>query len=383
MGFIKNVYDWLGRQISTSEINVTMVELEAQAYYGTLALFIAKSYIANTLSKCEFRTYEGGKEVHKELYYALNVSPNPNQNSSQFINKLVETYYSPHGAALVVPMSNNRLYCADGFSVEYHPLGNDVFKGIVINTEQLRRAYKANEVFYFKLDNMEVASLLARLHRIYGDMMSAASDAFVQSNGQKYKLELDGYQAGDTKFNEIYKAVIEKQLQAFVKSPNAVYPQFKGTNLSRLETKAGGASAKDIVDIRKDCFEVTAEAMKIPLPMLTGNITSVKDIANVYLSYCIDPLADMLEEELTRKTNTYATWKNGNYIKVDTSAVSHIDVLEAADNISKIISSGVLNVDEMRSRLDLNELGTEFSQAYWMTKNNTEATEALKGGETE
>ena len=33
--------------------------------------------------------YHNNTEVKDKLYYTLNVSPNPNQNSSQFINKFI------------------------------------------------------------------------------------------------------------------------------------------------------------------------------------------------------------------------------------------------------------------------------------------------------
>ena len=37
-------------------------------------MYIGISYIANTLSKCEFKTYENGEEVQNRLYYMLNTT---------------------------------------------------------------------------------------------------------------------------------------------------------------------------------------------------------------------------------------------------------------------------------------------------------------------
>ena len=53
--------------------------------------------------------------------------------------------------------------------------------------------------------------------------------------------------------------------------------------------------------MRKETFEVVAQALKIPLTMMYGNITNMNEIVKVFLSICIDPLADMISEELTRK----------------------------------------------------------------------------------
>ena len=60
-----------------------------------------------------------------------------------------------------------------------------------------------------------------------------------------------------------------------------------------------------------------------------------------------------------------------------------IDFLSlVGDKVDKVISSGTASIDEMRERLGMPELGTEFSKAHWMTKNYTLAEDMLKGEET-
>ena len=91
MGFLT---DWLSRRIEAADVENVGSSAAAELYLKELALYIGKSYIANTISKCEFKVYEDGKEVRNPLYYALNVSPNPNQSSSQFLNKLINTLFT-------------------------------------------------------------------------------------------------------------------------------------------------------------------------------------------------------------------------------------------------------------------------------------------------
>ncbi len=120
--------------------------------------------------------------------------------------------------------------------------------------------------------------------------------------------------------------------------------------------------------------------MKIPLPMMYGNITNMQEIVKVYLSFCIDPLADMMSEELTRKTTDYFTWKSGNRVEVDTSCINHIDIFEIADKADKLISSGIMDIDEVRTRLRLDTLDTEFSKQHWITKNNAKIEDTFGRG---
>ena len=89
----------------------------------------------------------------------------------------------------------------------------------------------------------------------------------------------------------------------------------------------------------------------------------------------------MIGEEFTRKYYSYEEWKAGNRVKVDTSCINHIDIFEVADKVAKIISSGAMNIDQVRERLGENALGTEFSMAYWMTKNFALAEDMLKNAE--
>lgn len=376
MGFLT---DWLNRRVSTADMETVVGDLEQTAFFKEAALYIAKSYVANTISKCEFRVYEGGAEVKNELYYALNVSPNPNQNSSQFLNKLINTLYDKN-EVLVIPHKSS-LYVADGYSVEERALKDNLFVNVSVENQSVAKPYKASDVFYFKLDDKRVTALIDGLHQTYGQLFNAACSAYRRGNGQKYKLIMEQGRAGDKVFMEQFNNTIRAQLQSFIENPDAVYPQFKGYDLQTL-TGSPRTSA-DVIAIRKEIFDVTAQAIKIPLPMMYGNITNIQDVVKVFLTFCIDPLADMIGEEITRKTNTFSSWNGGkNHVRVDTSRINHIDILDIAEKADKLISCGMVNHDELREIADLQPTGEEWSKQYYITKNYSrvgDATEQIGG----
>lgn len=362
-----NMFNFLEKKVSDADIDVITSKAVAEIAFRELALQIGISYIANALSKCEIKTFKGGKEVQDKLYYRLNVSPNPNENSSQFINKFVENYYYK-GGALLVPQGD-MIYCADSFDVdEANPLKEFTYHNVVFGTTQVKKRYKSSEVFHMKLDNKDVKKLIDTLYTQYGEIMALAIQTFKRSNGKKYKLILDGYRAGDVAFNQVFEEVIKKQLQTFIENDNAVYPQFKGTELVEFST-ATPTNSNDIIAMRKEIFDTTAQALKIPQPMMYGNITNMNEIVKVFLSFCIDPLADMASEEFTRKYYTYDEWKRGDYVMIDTSAINHVDILEVADKVDKLIGCGVANIDDMRKRIGWQPLNTDFSTSYFLTKN--------------
>lgn len=372
-----NLFNFMERKIAASEI-VTQKMMD-QLAFKELALFIGISYIANTLSKCEFKTFEKGKEVRNKLYYKLNVSPNPNQNSSQFINRFVEQYYY-QGNSLVVPHKDN-IYCADSFDVDdSNPLIDNIFYNVTFGNYQIKKKHKASDVFYFKLDNKKVKDLVDSMYLEYGQIIAQALATFKRTNGTRYKLLLERFQAGDTELKKQYDEVIKKGLETFINNNNSIYTQYKGTDLQEFSSK-NPANSSDIIAMRKEIFEVVAQALKIPLPMMYGNITNMNEIVKVYLSICIDPLADMISEEITRKYYSFDEWQSGYYVRVDTSCINHIDILEVADKVDKAISSGVTNIDEMRTRLGMHTLDTDFSRAHWMTKNYALAEDMLNNAE--
>lgn len=376
MGIDWNFYDFLGKKLDTAEISSVATKALEELAMKELALQIAVSYISNTLSKCEIKTYENGEETKDLFYYLLNVQPNPNQNASQFINQIVENYVYDNEALVV--LHKDRLYCADSFVVdESEPLKGFKYSNIAFGSQQLPKERKAHEVFHFKLDNKDIKKQIDLLNNQYGQIIALALQTYKATNGRKYKLLLENYRAGDPQFAQTFEQVIKKQLKTFIENDNAVYPQFKGTDLQEFQTQHR-ADTTDIVAMRKEVFETTAQAFKIPQSMMYGNITNMNEIVKVFLTFAIEPVAKMLSAELTRKRYSFEEWKRGCYVEVDTSCISYADILECADKVDKAIASGVTNIDELRPRFRLKKLDTEFSTAHFMTKNYDLAENMLK-----
>lgn len=376
------LFSFLERRISMAEyakeFETVASNFAGQIYFKRLAWYIAKSIVAGTISKCEFKTYEKGKEVQNELYYKLNVNPNPNQNSSEFLYKFVDQLYD-NGQALIVK-NNEHLYVADSFGIDKQPLREDIFSAIVVEEQSMRGKRKANDVFYLRFkEGQHVKPMIDGAYEQYGAAMQAAIEKFKRDCGKKYKLKMDSYRAGDEAFQREFETVVKRQLEVFMNNDKAVYPQFRGYDLEELNnnirTTAGTSS--DIIALRKEVFDTVAQAFKIPVSLMYGNMTNLNDVMNVLLTFCIDPLAEMISEEFTRKTCTFEEWKSGTCVHVDTSCIKHIDILEMAANIDKLISSGLLSIDETRSHIRKAPIGDEFGTRHWMTKNYMTDEEAL------
>lgn len=374
--------NWIEQRIDLSDVESAKTiigNIEDRLSTRMLAFYIATSYIADTISKCEIKHYVKGKETKDKFYYLFNVSPNVNQNASELKSKFIYNLFY-NGEALMFE-NKGSLYVADSFNIEPRPLKGNVFNNISLENESRTFTRKAEDVFYLNLDDGKLKNLVLGMLEDYSEMLKYSFDIFKSSNGEKYKLIMDDVKVGDKDFNEKFEKVIKKQLEAFINNRKAVYPQFKGYNLERMVEPDGTTDSTDIRNITKEIFEITAEAFKMPVSMLYGNMTNVKDIISTYITFRIDPLAKMISEELTRKTGTFEDYEKGTYFKVDTTSIMHIDIFEMADKVDKLISSSMYCVDELRNKLGDSPLNTDYSKQHWITKNYSTVEDALVGEE--
>ena len=384
--FLTRRLGFLGRPFTEAEIDAVIGSMSERVAFTQLALYIAKSYVANALSKCEVKVYDGGEEVHDDLYYRLNVSPNPNQSGSQMLNALVDRLCTDD-EALIVPYRKKYLYVADSFALDKQPLRDHVMRSIVVEGKQVRDM-RASDVYYFRLNGdscgNSVKSIIDSLYDDYGKLIGAAIEGFRATRGRKYKLVLENVKIGDAKFNEEYEKVVKKQLEAFMANPNAIYPQFKGYDLQEMKHETAGDSG-DIIAMRKEIFDTVAQAYKIPNSMMYGNMTNTNDVVNQFLTFAVDPIASVISDELTRKSFTFQEWESGSKVQVDTKRINHVDIFNVANGIEKLIACGAFSVDMVLAELGYQPLDTEFSAAHFITKNYSRAEDAmnplLEGGE--
>ena len=103
-----------GRDISCRELWDAVQEYRLRE----LAFHVCVNMIANAVGKCEFLTFREGKPIREKEYWLWNVEPNPNQNSTVFLHKLIYQLYS-HNEALVIATSRRTgeemLVVADSF----------------------------------------------------------------------------------------------------------------------------------------------------------------------------------------------------------------------------------------------------------------------------
>ena len=168
---------------------------------------------------------------------------------------------------------------------------------------QLKKIFHAREVFLFKLEDENVRILIDGMYQEHGRLLKAAARTFRDTNGRKFKFKVDAIKQGDAEFNKEFTEIISKEIKSYMENEYATYVEYEGEKLEEQVEKQRTTS-DDVIKLRKDVFDMVGQAMKIPQALMTGNVTSVKDVLDVFLTLAVDPIADAITETLKDRKST-------------------------------------------------------------------------------
>ena len=355
-----------------------------QSFHLTeLALFTAIDFIARSLAKCEFVTVNNNRESRKDEYYLWNYSPNKHQTKIEFFTQAVAKLIFDN-ELLIIETADNQLLIADSFSRTEHALIDDSFSGVTCRNFTYQRTFLESEVIYLRYNNFALNGLLADMCDTYEQLMLSAQERYNKAVGHKGILELENYSFGDENFTETYNKVLSKQFKSFYSNKNAVMPIFKGMKYSEPSTDAGKTTNSEINDIQKlrtEAYTVIGNALHIPPAILSGEASQLSDAMDCAIGNAIDPIANMFEQEITKKRFGSTEFNKGNYLLIGTTTVRHIDAISQANNLDKSIASGVLTPAQAQKYCNMLPCSEAWAHTYYITKNYQTIANALKGGE--
>lgn len=339
-------------------------------YLRELAFWTCVNKIANAISKCEIKTYKNGKEVKEREYYLWNMEPNQNQNATAFFTKLIGQLYR-NNEALVVEV-NQHLYVADSYGKEIYALKDYVFTGITIDDYQLSESKRMSEVLFFELNSRDMRFLMNGMYESYTQLLTYAQNAYRKSRGHKGILNIEGIAQEQDNFDETFDELMTKHFKTFFEKDNAVLPLFEGytyTDISQNAKTYSTESTRDIKALVDDIFEFTARAFSFPPSLAKGDVQDTSKAVDELLTFVVDPLAKMIQQEINRKRSGYTGWKKGTYIRIDTLAVKHIDIFDIATPVDKLISSGAFTINDILEVIGKPRIEEEWADQHFMTKN--------------
>lgn len=370
-------WDWLagGKARSPTTVEVSCRELLAAAQefqLRDLSFWICANMIANAVGRCEFRTFRGGQEIREREHYLWNVEPNANQNSTAFLHKLVAKLLVD-GEALVISTRQREGYdalvVADAWLQNGdYPSRQNEYINVQVGDVSYEKTFREREVLHLKLNHINVKPVLDGLYGAYWRLISAAMKRYEWDKGQHWKVHVGQLASGAEDFTENFSRMIEQQVKTFLDSNGAILPEFDGY----AYTNEVGKANVDLADIQaqmKDVLGFTAKALQIPAVLVDGSIQGTEDAQGRFLTGCIDPICDQLQEEINRKRYGYDGMRAGDYLRVDTSSIRHFDMFANAANVEKLVGSGAFTINDVLRSAGLPTIPEPWADEHYMTKN--------------
>lgn len=371
-------------EISAEDLDKYFEKYEASKFNLTeIALYTTIDLIARSLAKSEFITVRNNEEYRGEEYYLWNYAPNKHQTKIEFISEFVSRLIF-NNEALIFETSDGQLLVADGFSKTEYAVFEDVFTNITARNWTAKRNYKSSEVIYLKYNNFALRGVLSQMCKSYEKLMASAEERYNKAIGHKGIMKISNMAHGDGDFEKTFNELMQKRFAEYFKAKNAVLPLFEGYDYSEPTTdghKSTNTEINDIAKLKSSAFETVANCFHIPPAIVSGEASQLSDAADTFISNCDDPLAQMLEEEITKKRYGKSEFLKGNYMLIDTTTIKHIDAVTSANNLDKAIASGILSPAKAQKYCNMLPSTEEWAKSNYMTKNYQTADMALKGGE--
>lgn len=380
-----NFKKWLLSKLSDGSERVTTMEIDGKEFFNImndiylreLAFWTCVNKIANAVSKCEFKTYYRHQSVKKAEYYLWNVQPNKNQNAPVFLTKLIGKLYR-NNEALVIE-SNGQLFVADSYQKDIFALYDYIFKDVTVENFTFNRTFAQSEVLFFQLNSVDMKNLVNGIYASYNELLAYASAAYQKSRGSRGILNIDAQAQAQDDFSETLQELMNTYFKKFFTSDNAVLPLYVGYSYEDIGSKTySNESTRDIKAMADDVFDFTARGFSFPPSLAKGDVQDTEKATNELLTFCIDPLVSMLQAEINRKRNGYSGFLNGDYIKIDTTTVKHIDIFDIATPVDKLISSGAFTINHILRILGEPEINEDWANQHFITKNYSTIQDLLE-----
>ncbi len=371
------MFDFLFKNKGSTVNIMDLISIDVtRLYLSKMAIDKAVGMIAGAIAKSEFIVLRKSGREKDDIYWELNVRPNPNETATDFwiaaIRKLLTE------TECVICMMNKNLYLADSFTVNNSVLIPQVYRDVTITandeTFRINRTFTADEVMHLRTRNKKIKTYLENVLELYDKTLSAITGAMGMASTPKFSMEMDQAQPvlrsknPDGTIKELTIDQYKNNVKKMLESDNIeIITNVSGAEIKQLEIKTDNKS-EDIVKMAKEIFVECALAFDIPKAVFLGEITEKADSTNEFITFAVGWIVEVLNDSLNAKMVGKNDYLEGESIWIDMSKYKHVDIIESAANLDKLRSIG-FSFDEILELIGREPLNTEFSQERVVTKN--------------
>lgn len=343
-----------------------------------MAIEKAIGMIAHAIAKSEFIVQGKNERLRNELYWNLNVRPNPNETATEFWIEVIQRLLK--NSECLICIIGKKFYIADSFRVSNSVMLNQIYSNITITANgeslQLNNTYTSDEVIHLKAKNKKIRAYMETVMKMHDDVVSAMEAAIKVSKTPKFILKIAGAMPvirtirADGTEQTLTVDEFKKNIKNLLESENIeILQASNGLEISQLKIDTN-VTSEDVVKISKEIFEECAFAFDIPKTVFMGEITEKADSTNEFITYAVGWVAEILNDAMNATLVGRESFLKGEYIWIDLSGFKHRDLVESANYLDKLRAIG-FSLDEIRQAIGWEPLNTPFSQERVITKNYT------------
>lgn len=377
--------DWLGDIFKRQQrgdhdqtsFDTLCIDLSEKILVRDLAINTAINLLGNAISLSDFNTYKKGTEDKNDIYYRLNVEPNPNYSASRFWKKFV--YRLVYDGEVLIIKQRDDYYVADSFVKETKAFYTCKYRDVVVDDFSLRRSYDESDVLYFKLYERNIVNIVGALYDDYGKLVEYSKASYKKNNAKRGIVNIPTNYPQTEAAKDKLNRLLNDQIQKFYGAENgAVLPLTNGITYEDISSDSykNSTDSRDIRNLIDDIFDFTAIGFNIPPALLKGSANDLESTVDRFIKFGVEPFCEMIEDEINRKFYSKNSYLNNTYMAIDTSRLKTTNLAQLANVIDVLTRNGVNNIDENRKLLGMEPLRTEESQKRRITK-NYEASEDI------
>ena len=365
------------------EVGFEFEELERM--FGNLqlkSLAVDKSaeFIARIFAKSEFKYLEDGKAKFSDWNYLLNVRPNKNESASDFWQKVVYRLITKN-EVLIVLTRDDQLLVADSYTRTKYAVYDDVFEFVTCKGFTFEKRFRMSEVIFLQYNNNRLQDYISDLFTDYEKLHTRLVEALARNNQIRGTLKTKNNGSFDKEMLAKLQSYAEILFKSFNTKTIAIVPAQDGMEYTEHTNTTGTSniSVDELKKLRQQFDDEVADILGIPTALIHGDMANLENSQKMFNSYCYQSLVKKMSDGLNFALVSKWKYERNNLFVI--VGEGQKDKFALAENIDKLISSGAMTRNEVRSELGLESV--PCGDKFLITKNYQIGEQIEKGGEKE
>lgn len=346
----------------------------------SLAIDKSAEFIARIFAKSEFKYLEDGKAKFSDWNYLLNVRPNKNESASDFWQKVVYRLITKNEVLIVLTM-DDQLLVADSYTRTKYAVYDDVFEFVTCKGFTFEKRFRMSEVIFLQYNNNRLQDYISDLFADYEKLHTRLVEALARNNQIRGTLKTKNNGSFDKEMLAKLQSYAEILFKSFNTKTIAIVPAQDGMEYTEHTNTTGTSniSVDELKKFRRQFDDEVADILGIPTALIHGDMANLENSQKMFNSYCYQSLVKKMSDGLNFAL--VSKWKyERNHLFVIIGE-GQKDKFALAENIDKLISSGAMTRNEVRSELGLESV--PGGDKFLITKNYQLGEQLEKGGEKE